>query len=177
MKSILSACALLLVGFANAGLAPEWLDCKTTESHWDYWWYGASDILHCQTAGCSIATSEAKTVSWSVTEGINFGFSAASVSIGATSSYTYGESVTSSLTYTINYNTPGAVRLWRKQWFSVNTVNCLRCYPCQGIGCKVKCDIRATSVNWVPCSNGNCIEYQVSDANAQCNSANKCSEN
>lgn len=174
----LSVFVLSLVGFTH-GLAPVYVDCQTVDSHWDYWWYGASDVLTCKSGQqCQIATSEAKTVSWSVTSGVDFGFTiSAAATLSATASYTYGESVTSQLTYQITYNGPASDRLWRKQWFAVNTISCQQCQPCLGIGCKPQCGGRVTSVAWVPCKNGNCIEYQVSDANAQCNSANKCSEN
>lgn len=170
---------VLLVGFVNADLPSVYVDCQTLDSHWDYWWYGASDILQCaQGQTCSIASSTATTVSWSVTSGLNFGFKISeAATLGVTSTYTYGESVTSSLTYTINYGGPARDRLWRKQWFAVNTVSCLHCHECVGIGCKPPCGGRETSVVWVPCNNGNCIEYQVSDAGAQCNHDNHCQQN
>ncbi|OAQ58474.1 hypothetical protein VFPPC_11228 [Pochonia chlamydosporia 170] len=108
-------------------------------------------------------------------------------------SYTPSESTMTGDTYTVNYYPPKTERLWVKQWFAVTNMDCQQCdWVCSPIGadstndgsleppsqhCDKACDPYRHTVTWVPHRDANCLEYQFSDAFAQCDNSNYCQQN
>lgn len=172
--------------------------CSTTASRWDYWWYGNGPLYRCAEHNvCHISHIDQKTIGWSVTTGGSLSFDlakSAAVSFGST--YTWSESTTTGDTYTADYYPPETERLWIKQWFAVMDMNCQKCdWICTPIGmaeggdgnattleergqhCEQACDDKRHVVAWVPCKDASCVEYQFSDAYAQCDNSNHCQQN
>ncbi|OAQ70304.2 hypothetical protein VFPPC_02795 [Pochonia chlamydosporia 170] len=170
-------------------------ECKSRATRWDYWWYGTGSVYRCVDSNvCHLSHVDTRTIGWSVTEGLSVTFNVAKDAAYAfQASYTFSESITTGDTYTVDYHPPITERLWVKQWFAVTNMDCQQCdWVCSPIGgadpanssleppgqhCEKACDPYQHTVTWVPCRDANCLEYQFSDAFAQCDNSNHCQLN
>lgn len=154
--------------------------CTDVKTRWEFWWYGVGDVLKCNRGDtCTISTTESKTIGWFVSygQGIDFGL-AKLLSFQFRTTFTWTESYSRSVSHSVEWDGPGDRRLWMKQWFAVTEAKCQPCQflcylgPCRGVFGREQ----AIKI-WVPCTDGSCVEYQVSDAHAQCDKSNNCRKN
>ncbi|KAJ3475432.1 hypothetical protein NLG97_g9461 [Lecanicillium saksenae] len=144
-------------------------DCYGYSTRWDYWWYGVGSVVQCGDGQkCSVAKGESTTLTWTTTVGLSIGFPAAKgVSSGFAAGYSFAESNTASLLYTLNWHGPAARRLWVKQWYAVTDVTCRRCTEfCCPDGCWPRYAEPKPVRFWVPCTDGSCSEFMIDDPGA-----------
>lgn len=87
--------------------------CENVNTRWNYWWYGVGGIIHCaDQETCGITKSESTTMSYSTTVGFDVGFPAAGGwAHGLSASYTWSQSYSTSLSYTLAWHDGKAKRL------------------------------------------------------------------
>lgn len=169
MKAV-SLYIVALIGLLPACSAATHYECSNARSRWDYWWWSASDPVLCPPrTSCTTNPGGGRTIPWDITQGPSVTFSIAeqaSKQFSGSHSYAQTAKWTNTLSYTVQ---PGAtVRLWLKQWYVVSDVDCK---ACTDIG---TCSKSQQTTIWVPCTNGDCVEWELSDANGRCDSGNHC---
>ena len=158
-------------------------ECRNEKTRWDYWWYGVSDIQKCAPGQhCHLHETHGKETSWSVTAGLDIGFDIAKgASAGFNSAYSYSESYTDEVEFEWEWDGPGDMRLWIKKWFAVTDAEChtfrFDCHLGVGNYCDRVDGPWKPTTWWVPCTNGDCIEHEVSDAYGKCDAESHCQQN